>query len=104
MQNAYNEPVMINPTTLANGDTRSDLECGTPQCTISDINSVCTMDNVFAGPDNACINTDGPGTVDTPSIDLFRNACPEAYVQSNDNTNVVYACNTGSNYDAIFCP
>lgn len=103
MQNAYNEPAQINPTSLAGGDTRNGLECGTPTCTIPNLSTVCQDGNYYAGPDNACINIDGTGSTETASVDLFKNACPEAFAWSTE-TGVTYACNTGSNYDAIWCP
>jgi hypothetical protein len=101
--NAYNEPAEINPTSLAGGDTRNGLECGTPSCTIPNLSTVCQDGNYYAGPDNACINIDGTGTTETSSVDLFKNACPQAFAWSTE-TGVTYACNTGSNYDAIWCP
>ncbi|CAM6113713.1 unnamed protein product [Calypogeia fissa] len=100
--NAYNEAVKINPTYLYQ-DTQNGHECGVLQCTIADISTVCQSPNYHAGPDNACINADGPGSGPTPGTNLFENACPEAYAYSTE-TGVVDACNTGSNYDAIWCP
>jgi len=101
--NAYNQPAMINPTTLVGGDTRNGLECGTPSCTISDLSTVCQDGNYYAGPDNACINLNGPGPVETASTDLFKTPCPATFTWSTE-TGVTYACNTGAEYDAIWCP
>ncbi|CAM6111636.1 unnamed protein product [Calypogeia fissa] len=102
--NAYNLPVTINPTALAPGAMPGGLECGSPTCVIPDPNAVCQLNNFFTGPDPCCINADGPGVEWTPSIDLFYNQCPSAYVQSNVNSMVVYGCPTGSQYDATWCP
>ncbi|CAM6098613.1 unnamed protein product [Calypogeia fissa] len=102
--NAYNVPAMINPTYLANGDYRNDHECGTIMCSIPDLSAMCQNGNYYQGPDGACINRDGPTGGPTPGTELVKQLCPNVYPSCNENAGVVFACNTGSNYDAIWCP
>ncbi|KAG0623197.1 hypothetical protein M758_3G155700 [Ceratodon purpureus] len=105
--NAYNLPLMINPTNT-NGDTRSGSHCGTLTCTIPDLNSFCQAPNrLTGGPGNGCYNTNGTGDFSTAGTQAFKNACPSSYSYSKDDTNnppVVYACKAGSDYEVVFCP
>jgi hypothetical protein len=103
--NAYNLPLLINPTTIAPPGQRRGLECGTPICSIGNIASFCRSPNFQTGPTGfGCYNVDGPGPVATAGTEEFANACPHAYSYSNDNANHVYGCPTGSNYEVVFCP
>jgi len=103
--NAYNLPLLINPTTIAPPGQRHGLECGTPICSIGNIVSFCQSPNSLTGGFGfGCYNVDGPGPVATPGTEHFANACPDAYSYSNDNANHVYGCPTGSNYEVVFCP
>lgn len=109
VQNAYNLPLMINPTFIADGGSPDGLHCGTPSCTISDLASFCQAPNTLTGaPGNGCYNTDGTGDVATAGTMAFKNACPSSYSYSKDDVNtnpgVVYGCNLGSNYEVVFCP
>lgn len=103
--NAYNLPLQINPT---GGDPPNGLHCGSPSCTIPDLNSFCQSPNRLTGaPGDGCYNTDGTGNVATPGTMAFKSACPTSYSYSQDDQNqpgVVYNCNIGSNYDVVFCP
>ncbi|KAG0586748.1 hypothetical protein KC19_2G114000 [Ceratodon purpureus] len=105
--NAYNLPLMINPTNT-NGDTISGSHCGTLSCTINNLNSFCQAPNRLTGtPGNGCYNVDGPGNNPTAGTQAFKNACPSSYAYSKDDTGnppVVYACKAGSDYEVVFCP
>lgn len=98
---------MINPTNT-NGDPRTGSNCGTPSCTISDVNGFCKAPNrLTGGPGNGCYNTDGPGTVATDGTRAFKAVCSSSYSYSKDDTNnppVVFSCKTGSDYEVVFCP
>ncbi|CAM6130017.1 unnamed protein product [Calypogeia fissa] len=100
---AYNLAAKILPTFLANGDQANGLHCGSPTCSIPDVNSVCRGRNHFEGPDHACINTDGPGGNSTEYTTLFQAPCPGVATYSSE-PETVYACSSGSQYDVIFCP
>ncbi|CAM6051300.1 unnamed protein product [Sphagnum compactum] len=103
--NAYNLPLLINPTTIAPPGQRQGLQCGTPICSIGNIYSFCQSPNFLTGAVGyGCYNVDGPGPVPTPGTEQFANACPDAYSYSKDDANHVYACPTGSNYEVVFCP
>jgi hypothetical protein len=109
VQEAYNLPLMINPTFIADGGVQDGLHCGTPSCTIPDLNSFCQAPNYLTGgPGNGCKNADGPGNTATDGTRAFKNACPSSYSFSQDDRNanpgVVYGCNLGSNYEVVFCP
>lgn len=106
--NAYNLPLAINPTSIADGSAPSGTHCGSPSCTINDLNSFCQAPNTLTGaPGNGCRNTDGTGTVATSGTMAFKNACPTSYSYSQDDQNqpgVVFGCPNGSNYEVVFCP
>ncbi|CAM6109527.1 unnamed protein product [Calypogeia fissa] len=101
--NAYNMPAKIQPTSLVNGDQENGLRCGSPMCSIPDINSVCIKGNQFQGPDHACINTNGTGLVSTKSTALFSEHCPNVATYSSE-PNTVHTCSSGTQYDVIWCP
>jgi hypothetical protein len=101
----YNLPLLVNPTFIARGGQRSGLHCGTPICNIPNINQVCGSPNYYTGyPAYGCKNVDGGGTSATQGTQFFKNPCQSSYSYSSDNNNVVYACETGSNYEVVFCP
>ncbi|KAH8963418.1 hypothetical protein BDL97_04G009400 [Sphagnum fallax] len=102
--NAYNLPLEIAPTSP--GTPPSGTTCGSPSCTINNLNSFCQPPNTPTGPPgDGCYNTDGPNaTSPTPGTTLFDNACPEAISYSTDTTGKVYGCPTGTNYEVVFCP
>lgn len=106
--NAYNLPLEIHPTEIAGGGQVDGLHCGSPSCTIPDLNSFCQPPNSLTGaPGDGCKNTDGPGNVATGGTIAFKNVCPSSYSYSQDDKNqpgVVYGCNIGSNYEVVFCP
>jgi len=103
--NAYNLPLQIDVTSFVNGDTPNGLFCGSPSCTIPDLTTFCQSPNTLTGdPGDGCYNTDGTGTVPTPGTEAFATACPEAYSFSTDDANHVYSCDTGTNYEVVFCP
>ena len=83
-------------------DSPNGYECGSPTCTISDMQSFCQSPNVYGG--DYCTNTDGPGNSATAGTEAFKNACPDAYSYSKDDATSTYACNTGTNYNFVFCP
>ncbi|CAM6098612.1 unnamed protein product [Calypogeia fissa] len=101
--NAYNMPAKIQPTSLVNGDHENGLRCGSPMCSIPDINVVCIKENKFQSPDNACINTDGTEKVRTESTALFSEHCPNVATYSSE-PNTVHTCSFGTQYDVIWCP
>lgn len=106
--NAYNLPMAVGPTTIAGGGSPNGASCGTISCTINNLSSFCQAPNTLTGnPGDGCYNTDGPGNVPTPGTEAFKNACPNAYSYSKDDTNnppVVYTCAIGSDYQVVFCP
>eukprot|EP00246_Nothoceros_aenigmaticus_P005380 TRINITY_DN17405_c0_g1_i1.p1 TRINITY_DN17405_c0_g1~~TRINITY_DN17405_c0_g1_i1.p1 ORF type:complete len:230 (+),score=15.64 TRINITY_DN17405_c0_g1_i1:57-746(+) len=106
--NAYTIPMLINPTSIAGGGTRSGMKCGSPGCTISNIPSFCKGNNqLVSHPTGAysCINTDGTaGKSATSNTNLFKQACPSVYSYSTDHATSLYTCPTGSNYEIVFCP
>jgi len=103
--NAYNLPLQIDVTSFVNGQTSNGLTCGSPTCTIPNLTTFCQSPNTLTGdPGDGCYNHDGTGNVATPGTEAFANACPDAYSFSTDNANHVYGCDTGSNYEVVFCP
>jgi hypothetical protein len=101
--NAYNLPLKIAPTSQV---TVSGTTCGSPSCTINNLNSFCQPPNTLTpGPGDGCFNTDGPNTgTPTSGTQQFDNACPEAISYTTDTTGKVYGCPTGTNYKVTFCP
>ena len=100
-QNAYNLPAAIQPIDIVN-DSPNGHECGTPTCTINDLQSFCQSPNQYGG--TFCTNTDGPGNDATSGTEAFKSACPDAYSYSKDDATSTWGCNTGTNYNFIFCP
>ena len=101
MQNAYNLPAAIQPINIAH-DSANGHECGTPTCTINNLESFCKSPNVAGN--GFCTNTAGPGQAPTAGTKAFKAACPDAYSYSTDDATSTYGCNTGTNYNFIFCP
>lgn len=95
LQNAYNLAAEIQPFDIVGGT------CGAPTCNIGNLASFCQAPNVNGG--DFCTNTNGPGLVSTSGTAAFQNACPDAYSYSKDDGKVA-ACQTGANYNFIFCP
>lgn len=97
----YNLPLSVSPTSgVANG-----LHCGSPSCTINNLDSGCQSPNFLSGdPADGCHNADGGGTVATDGTKFFKNPCPEAISFSSDTGNTIYGCETGTNYEVLFCP
>ncbi|KAH8958452.1 hypothetical protein BDL97_06G025100 [Sphagnum fallax] len=95
---AYNLPLQIAPS--------SGSTCGSLSCTINNLNSFCQSPNTLTpGPGDGCYNVDGPNTSSpTPGTQQFDNACPEATSYSTDETGKVLSCQTGTNYEVVFCP
>jgi len=103
--NAYNLGIQISLPHIAGGTTPSGTTCGSPSCTISNLNTVCQSPNTFTNaPGDGCYNTDGPGSVPTSGTEKFATACPEAFSYSNDYANHVYGCPTTSTYKVTWCP
>ncbi|KAK9844740.1 hypothetical protein WJX74_006206 [Apatococcus lobatus] len=42
--------------------------------------------------------------VATSGTEAFKSACPDAYCYSKDDATSTWGCNTGTNYNFIFCP
>jgi hypothetical protein len=102
---AYNLPMRMNPTQIAGGGSPSGTHCGTIICSIGDLNGFCKSPNYQTGyPGYGCKNKDGPGQSATDGTRAFKNQCPNAYSYSKDDKDVVYGCQTGSNYEVVFCP
>jgi hypothetical protein len=102
--NAYNLPLKIAPTSPVQS---SGTTCGSPSCTINNLNSFCQSPNTLTGgPGDGCYNVDGPPTTAGPTSGTtpFANACPEAISYSTDTGGKVYGCQTGTNYEVVFCP
>jgi hypothetical protein len=101
--NAYNLGLKIAPTSPVQS---SGTTCGSPSCTISNLNSFCQSPNTLTGgPGDGCYNVDGPNTGNpTPGTTQFDNACPEAISYTTDTGGKVYGCQTGTNYEVVFCP
>ena len=94
MQNAYNLPVQIKPSTSS---------CHAPKCSISNLQSFCKAPNTYS--QGSCTNTAGPGTTATASTKAFKTACKDAYSYSKDDASSTWTCKTGAtNYDVVFCP
>jgi hypothetical protein len=105
LQNGYNLPLLISPTTIAYPGKGQGLECGTPICSIGNIYSFCQPPNFLTGgPGFGCYNVAGPGPVPTAGTEQFANACPDAYSYSNDDVNHVYHCTNATDYEVVFCP
>lgn len=102
--NAYNLALQIaatDPPVQPSGTT-----CGSPSCTINNLNSFCQPPNTLtSAPGEGCYNVDGPPS-DSPTSGTtpFHNACPEAISYSTDTGGTVYGCPTGTNYEVVFCP
>ena len=106
LQNAWNLPVLINPTLIAGDPARSGQFCGTPICQEGDVSSFCQSPNSQTGyPGYGCYNVDGPN-VNSPTTgtQMFKNNCQSSYSYATDNTNTVFACPTNSAYEIVFCP
>lgn len=105
LQDAYNLPMRMNPTQIAGGGSPSGTHCGTIICSIGDLNGFCKSPNYQTGyPGYGCKNANGPGQSATDGTRAFKSRCPNAYSYSKDDANVVYGCQTGSNYEVVFCP
>uniref|UniRef100_A0A7I3Z635 Thaumatin-like protein n=1 Tax=Physcomitrium patens TaxID=3218 RepID=A0A7I3Z635_PHYPA len=107
-QNAYNLPLMINPT-FTNGGVRRGLHWGSPRFYIPFLDSFCKPPNRHTGPPGkGCINVVGPTTPRPTPSKAFKRACPSSYSYTLDDRNanpgVMYGCNVGSNYEVDFCP
>ena len=102
-QNAYNLPISISLTSIAPGARSSGSTCGAPICAIADVTSFCQPPNALLSQDNACLNTDGPGTTSTAGTEAFKASCPDAYSYSKDDASSLYACKSGSVYQVTFC-
>jgi len=101
---AYNLPMKIAPTFIAGGGSPSGFHCGTPVCVINDLNNFCKGPNFLTGaPGDGCKNANGPGVQATDGTRAFRSRCPTSYSYSKDDASV-YGCETGSNYEVVFCP
>uniref|UniRef100_A0A7I4ECR3 Thaumatin-like protein n=1 Tax=Physcomitrium patens TaxID=3218 RepID=A0A7I4ECR3_PHYPA len=106
--NAYNLPLMINPT-FTNGGVRRGLHWGSPRFYIPFLDSFCKPPNRHTGPPGkGCINVVGPTTPRPTPSKAFKRACPSSYSYTLDDRNanpgVMYGCNVGSNYEVDFCP
>lgn len=103
---AYNLPMRISPTQIAPGPGPSGNHCGTIVCAIGDLTSgFCQGPNFLTGPPGrGCKNADGPRGSATDGTRAFKNRCPTSYSYSNDNGGTVFGCQTGSNYEVVFCP
>jgi hypothetical protein len=100
LQNGYNLPLLIIPITNA----YPGPECGTPICSIGNIDSFCQPPNFLTGgPGYGCYNVDGRGPVPTAGTEQFANACPDAYSYSNDDVNL-YHCTNATDFEVVFCP
>jgi hypothetical protein len=102
---AYNLAMRIAPTQIAGGGQPSGNHCGTIICAINDVNGFCRAPNFLTGPPgNGCKNANGPGQNPTDGTRAFRNQCPTSYSYSKDDAGSVFGCETGSNYEVVFCP
>ncbi|XP_024400323.1 pathogenesis-related protein R minor form [Physcomitrium patens] len=102
---AYNLPMRMAPTQIAGGGSPSGTHCGTIICAINDLIGFCNGRNRLTGPPgNGCKNVDGPGLNPTDGTRAFKNRCPTSYSYSKDDAGTVFGCNTGSNYEVVFCP
>ncbi|KAG0608267.1 hypothetical protein M758_8G092700 [Ceratodon purpureus] len=105
--NAYNLPMRIAVTQIAGGGTPSGAHCTSIVCNIpyNDLPTFCKAPNKLTGaPGNGCYNTDGTGNVATDGTRAFKARCPSSYSYSKDDVGAVFNCNTGSNYQVVFCP
>lgn len=99
-QDAYNMRMKIAPTSGGGGGN-----CKTITCDIRDISAFCKSPNRLTGaPGNGCKNTNGPGLVATAGTRMFKDRCPTSYSYSKDDAGTVFGCNTGMNYQVVFCP
>ena len=104
-QDAYNLPMRVAPTQIAGGGHPSGNHCGTIICAINDLNSFCRPPNFLTGgPGNGCKNVNGPGNNPTDGTRQFKARCPTSYSYSKDDDGVVFGCETGNNYEVVFCP
>lgn len=102
---AYNLPMRVAPTQIAGGGKPSGNHCGTIICAINDLNSFCRPPNFLTGgPGNGCKNVNGPGNNPTDGTRQFKARCPTSYSYSKDDARSVFGCETGSNYEVVFCP
>lgn len=102
---AYNLPMRVAPTEIAGGGSASGFHCGTILCDINDLNNFCQGPNFLTGsPGDGCKNRDGPGLQPTDGTRAFKSRCPTSYSYSKDDATSTFACETGSNYEVVFCP
>lgn len=102
---AYNLPMRVAPTQIAGGGSPSGTHCGTIVCAIYDLENFCKAPNFLTGPPgDGCKNANGPGQNPTDGTRAFKSRCPTSYSYSTDNANTVFGCETGSNYEVVYCP
>ena len=101
LQNAYNLPASIHPIDIDQATRAPGTRCGTPTCTIKNLQSFCQPPNKYSG--GFCINTDGLKSP-TSGTRAFKAACPDAYSYHSNDPSSTYTCSHGTNYDFIFCP
>jgi len=102
---AFNLPMRVAPTQIAGGGRPSGTHCGTIVCVINNLKDFCKKPNFLTGPPGqGCKNANGPGQQATDGTRAFRNKCPSSYSYSKDDQGSVFGCETGSNYEVVFCP
>ncbi|KAG2482487.1 hypothetical protein HYH03_018594 [Edaphochlamys debaryana] len=107
--NAFNEPVQIIPIDPPAPKPKSGGRwCGAPACAFpGGAKALCLPPNQLLtreGGDAACINTHGPGLVETEATKAFKKGCPAAYSYSKDDPSSMFACAWGTSYEVRFCP
>ncbi|XP_073124237.1 LEAF RUST 10 DISEASE-RESISTANCEUS RECEPTOR-LIKE PROTEIN KINASE-like 2.3 [Henckelia pumila] len=98
----FNLPIMIQ------GRGRSGQRCQSIGCT-EDLNRLCPADLITKSGD-ACQNKCKATGVRSPSVcgltnylQLFKNACPMAFIYPTDDANAVFTC-SAADYVITFCP
>uniref|UniRef100_A0A7N2N3C0 Thaumatin-like protein n=1 Tax=Quercus lobata TaxID=97700 RepID=A0A7N2N3C0_QUELO len=100
----FNVPIAFSPT--SNGCTRG-IRCTT------DINGQCptklrTPRKYYKYPctvfktNEYCCNRGSCGSTNFSKI--FKNLCPDAYSYPMDDATSTFMCNSGTNYEIVFCP
>ncbi|KAK9806820.1 hypothetical protein WJX72_003770 [[Myrmecia] bisecta] len=122
---AYNLPIKISPTDLGptpngspcyadpciplnstNPEHPTLASCADAACRISNLTAFCKPPNMLAGPDNACLNTEGAKKeMSTPAGSVpFMQACPAASSYADLGLmGVGHFCPTGTSYSIVFC-
>ncbi|KAB1215592.1 Thaumatin-like protein [Morella rubra] len=100
----FNVPLDLSPTTSACRGVRcaADIngQCPEKLRTPGGCNSPCTVFKT----NQYCCTTGSGGCAPNEYSSFFKNMCPDAYSNSQDDQTSGFTCPSGTNYRVVFCP